>query len=198
MLIVRGGSMLGSGGRRGAVMLLTLIVWLCASSRLESRAHADDAAPEPLVKAEFMERITRFVDWPDDSFSSDDTPFSLCVMGEHPFGSYLDKLARERRVQGRRIVLRSVTDVSKLGGCHLLFVAHSEDKRLDKILAAVAGLPVLTVSDSTGYAARGVLVNFYRDGENVRFEINVRAVDKSGLRFSSKILRLARLVGKRP
>jgi hypothetical protein len=182
--------------RRGGLCslgLMTLLLWIAASP-----SRAADVAPEPLVKAEFMERITRFVDWPDDSFPSEDAPFSMCVIGDHPFGDYLAKMAKDRRIQGRRIVLTHVSDLGRLGSCHLVFVSHSEEKRLDKILAATGGLPVLTVSDSVGFGARGVLVNFYREGENVRFEINVRAVDKSGLRFSSKILRFARLLGKKP
>jgi hypothetical protein len=177
------------------VVLLGLVVWLWSGTQ---GVRAADVAPEPLVKAEFMERITRFVDWPDESFTSDDAPFTLCVMGDHPFGDYLAKMAKERKIQGRRIQLLRIGEVGRVGTCHLLFVSRSEDKRLDKILAATGDRPILTISDSTGFGARGVLVNFYRDGDNLRFEINVRAVDRSGLHFSSKILRLARLLGKRP
>ncbi len=196
------------GGRRGRVWtslglmtVLHLVGALALALALvldTGEARAADVAPEPALKAEFMERITRYVDWPDDSFASENAPFTVCLVGDSPFADYLARMAKERKIQGRRIAVARVSEITVLGGCNLVFVARSEDKRLDKILAETADHPVLTVGDSNGFGARGVLVNFYRDGDNVRFEINVRAVDRSGLRFSSKILRLARILGKRP
>jgi hypothetical protein len=42
-----------------------------------------------------------------------------------------------------------------------------------------------------------VLINLYRDGDNLRFEVNATAVEKSGLRVSAKVLRLARVLRKK-
>jgi hypothetical protein len=173
--------------------LITMVLG-CAMSA----AFGADVAPEPLVKAEFIERISRLVEWPDESFSSAESAFALCLIGDDPFGDYLLKMSKARTIQGRRITLTRVSDLGRLGLCNVVFVSHSEDKRLDKILEQTSGRPILTVADSSGFAERGVLVNFYRSGQNVRFEVNVGAVDKSGLHISSKILRLARLVGKKP
>ena len=46
-----------------------------------------------------------------------------------------------------------------------------------------------------GFAERGVLINFFVAEKQVRFEINDAAAQSSGLEFSSKLLRVARLVG---
>jgi hypothetical protein len=54
--------------------------------------------------------------------------------------------------------------------------------------------PILTVGDSNGFATSGVLVNFYTSGDTVRFEMNETAIERSGLRVSGKLLKLARLV----
>ena len=55
------------------------------------------------------------------------------------------------------------------------------------------------MSESEGSGERGVLINFYREEDYLRFEINRGAVSRSGLRFSSNLLRLARLVeGEQP
>jgi hypothetical protein len=188
---------MGRGARcRRAFIALGLTTWMLWGAA--SAALGADVAPEPLLEAEYIDRISRLVDWPDGAFPADATPFAICLVGDDPFGEYLVKMARERKIQGRPITLTHISDLSRVSACHLLFIGHSEDKRLDKILAQTSGRPILTIGDTTGFADRGVLVNFYREGDHVRFEINVGAADKSRLRISSKILRLARLVGKKP
>ncbi|HHJ53866.1 MAG TPA: YfiR family protein, partial [Caldithrix abyssi] len=51
-----------------------------------------------------------------------------------------------------------------------------------------------TISDTPGFAKKGVMVNFYDWKGFIRFEINKKAVESSNLKFSSRLLRLARIV----
>jgi hypothetical protein len=190
--------MAAGAGRRGRVWASLGLITVMLGSAM-SAASGADVAPEPIVKAEFIERISRLVDWPEQSFASSESPMALCLIGDDPFGDYLLKMSKARTIQGRRITLTHVSDLGRLGMCNVVFVARSEDKRLDKILEQTSGRPILTVADTTGFAERGVLVNFYlSDQQKVRFEVNVGAVNRSGLHISSKILRVARLVGKKP
>jgi len=159
------------------------------------RARAAEA--EYQVKAEFMERFTRFIDWPATSFPKETDPFAVCLAGKHPFGDYLDKMAKARQMKKRRMVVRAVTEPAQVDGCHILFIAGSEAKRLPQFLERTGSRPILTVGDTAGFGKQGILINFYRDGENVRFEINVEAATRSGLRFNSKLIRLGKLVGGR-
>jgi hypothetical protein len=149
---------------------------------------------EYAIKAEFIERFTRFIEWPERAFSSPSAPFVLCVIGNNPFGGYLDRLARDRKIKDRSVRLVVAARMSELTSCHLLFVAASESDRLVSIVERTRGAPVLTIGDTDGFAERGILVNFFLDGDVVRFEINVDEVRRSPLVFSSKLLKLARVV----
>ncbi len=149
---------------------------------------------EYAVKAEFLERFTRFIKWPDTSFASAGSPFVVCVIGENPFGRYLADLIRQRHIQSRRAELRLIPGPDEIDGCHLLFVAHDERRNVTSIIKRTSGRPILTIGDTEGFAQAGVLINLYIEERNVRFEINVAAVKQSGLKFSSKLLKLARLV----
>ena len=93
------------------------------------------------------------------------------------------------------MVVREISNLDEIEGCHMLFIAHSSPYELDEILARTAGRPVLTISESDGYAERGVLINLYIADDRVRFEINQAAVRRSGLAFRSKLYKVARLVG---
>jgi YfiR/HmsC-like len=78
--------------------------------------------------------------------------------------------------------------------CHLLFVKDSELRRSDTGLRDVATFPVLAVSDGKDFLRSGGIIEFFLDGERLRFAINVDAVERSGLRLSSRLLGLATVV----
>jgi hypothetical protein len=178
-----------TAARCGSVIALVAAVVACAAPPV---AASNDV--EYPVKAEFLERFTHFIQWPDASFASAQSPFVVCVMGTNPFGTYLEHLIATRRLQGRPAELRPVSDPAKLDGCHLVFIAASERDRIRSIVKHTYGKPILTVGDTEGFASAGVLINLYIEDDNVRFEINVAAVNDSGLKFSSKLYKLARLV----
>ena len=149
------------------------------------------------VKVEFIERFTRFITWPAEAFRGTDAPFTLCVTGESGMVPHFERLARERRLQDRRVELKRPRISDELASCHLLFIAASERSRLKQIIAHVSGHPVLTVADSDGFAQGGVIINLFLDEDgHVRFEISSAELRKSGLKVSAQLLRLARMVSE--
>ena len=52
----------------------------------------------------------------------------------------------------------------------------------------------MTVGESEDFIARGGMIRFVLDQDKVRFEINLKASDPAGLKFSSRLLLLAKNV----
>lgn len=145
------------------------------------------------VKAEFLERFTRFIEWPADSQLSDPkSDFRLCVIGKNPFGSYLQDMAEEVRIKGKPVKILEISQPSQSEGCDLLFVSRSEEENIPSILQYTGNKPILTVGDGEGFAKRGVIINFVKAGSRIVFEINPDAVKRSRLRVSSRLMGLAR------
>lgn len=159
-----------------------------------STALAQERGSAAVLKAEFIERFTRFIDWPREVLGPGSV-FRLCVVGGTPVGTALEQLAHARRFKGHPASYLKVVALDGLASCHLVFIDGSERRRLEDILSRTAGRPILTVGDTDGYSARGVIINFYRSGSRLRFEINIAAALESGLRFRSKLLKLARVTG---
>ena len=160
-------------------------------------AMGEEVVPEYQLKAEFMERFTRFIEWPAASPVNDaQTPFAICVAGEDPFGPFLRNLAATRRIKSKSIAIRTVSTGGTFDGCHILFIPSSERAHAAEIVRRTSDRPILTVSDSNGLGEAGVMINFYEAADKVRFEINAHSAEKSGLRISSKLLKLARVVGE--
>lgn len=150
-----------------------------------------DPPIEYQVKAAFIHNIVKFVEWPAAVRTAG--PLRLCILGQDPFGSALDAL-RGKTIGDKVWEVLPVTPNTQLRECGVLFVAASERNNLGQILEGIQGGAVLTVGDTSGYAEQGVIVNFYIEENKVRFEINREAAARAGLKISSQLLKLARIV----
>jgi hypothetical protein len=146
-------------------------------------------AEEYEVKAAFIYNFAKFVDWP----ASVGSKLRLCVVGKSPFGSALDDI-KGRMVKERKLEVLQLDSASSLADCQMLFVSASEERNLDRIVARTRATDTLLISDSEGFARRGIMINLYVEEGKIRFEINLSAVRRSGLSVSSKLLSLGRLV----
>lgn len=173
------------------------VTWLCAVAVLfigALRVQAEAADTEHQVKAAFLFNFAQFIDWPPNAFTNTNAPICIGILGTDPFGESLDETVRDETIHGRTLVVRRSRKIEDLKDCQMIFVCRSEKKNLDEIFAALKGKPVLTVGETEGFAERGGGINFYRDGNKVRFEINPAVTRQNGLRVSSELLSLGRIV----
>lgn len=143
------------------------------------------------VKAVFLFNLAQFVEWPPRAFAEPRAPLVIGVLGEDPFGSYLDETVRGETVRNHPLVLQRYRRVSEIRVCHVLFISRSESDRLDQIFAALRGRNVLTVGDAEDFITRGGMIRLVTEKNKIRIRINVDAVRAAGLTISSKLLRLA-------
>jgi len=146
------------------------------------------------IKAVFLFNFAQFVEWPASAFSNSQTPLVIGVLGQDPFGSYLDETVRDERVNNRPLVVQRYRRAEDIGTCHILFISRSETSRLGDVLDKVRGRNILTVSDGEGFSARGGIIQFVTTNNKVRLRINLAAARTAGLTISSKLLRPAELV----
>jgi len=171
------------------------MLWLASRPSPAQAPEGDPLRQEYNLKLAYLYSFGRYVEWPAGAFASADKPFVIGVLGADPFHGALDEIARSRRIQGRPIVARYFATSQDYQPCHVLFLARSVPQaEQDEVLRKLRGTAVLLVGESEGFAARGGGVNFYRDQENIRFEINVEALRAAHLQINAKLLSLARLV----
>ena len=148
------------------------------------------------VKAVFLYNFASFVTWPDSAFPDADAPFVIGVLGHDPFGQVLDEVVAAEKAKNRPLTVRRVSRVDDAAGCHILFVSASESRRVPEILRKQAGKPSLLVGDFPGFAEAGGMVGFRMEGSRLKLDINVEAARAADLVISSKLLRVARVIGK--
>lgn len=176
------------------LLLLAAVFWLTPSRGWALPPHADVPAYE--VEAEFIERFTRFIDWPEASFSAPSSPFVVCSWGTGPLSTQLERTLGRRRIKTRPVKVVRVDSLDKVPACHVLYLAVSDRNVLQSVAAYAHGKPILSIGDQPGFAEAGLLINLVVDEDGfVRFEINRDVAKASGLKISAKLLSLARLVG---
>ncbi|HET6546334.1 MAG TPA: YfiR family protein [Rhodanobacteraceae bacterium] len=145
------------------------------------------------VKAVFLFNFTQFVGWPSGAFGDSQEPIVIGVLGDDPFGAYLDETVRGERVDSRSLVVRRYRDTADLdaAGCQVLFISESEAGRLEQDVARLRDRSILTVSDLDGFVDRGGMIQFVTENNRVKLRINADAAKAAGLTISSKLLRVA-------
>ena len=159
------------------------------------QAHSQSSpAGEYQVKAAFLFNFAKFVEWPPSSFSDASAPLRICVFGLNPFGQELRDIAHEKTVNGRKLEVSDVADLQQARKCQILFISSSEKKQMKQILTGLSGTGVLTVGDTKGFAEQGGMINFVLENDRVQFEVSRKAAEQAGLKISSKLLSVAKLV----
>lgn len=168
---------------------------LASGMLLASAAVRAEVSKEYQIKAAYLYNFTKFVEWPPQRFDKTADPIVIGVLGQAPFGEELEKVVRDRKVNGRAISIVTLRSIGEARGVHVLFVAASHEKRLGpEDLAQLEG--VLTVGETEHFASDGI-VKFTTVDDKVRFEINADAADRAGLRISAQLQKLATVVRKK-
>jgi len=142
----------------------------------------------------FLFNFTQFVEWPAEAFADPTAPLVIGVLGEDPFGAFLDETVRGERANGRSLIVARYRRIQEIGNCQVLFISRSESDRLGQILASLAGKPILTVADVDGFTRRGGVIRLATLSGKIRLRINLDSAKAAKLTISSKLLRPAQIV----
>ena len=140
------------------------------------------------LKIAFLYNFITYTNW-----SGLPPEFHVCLLGNHGLDNELEQLA-SREVAGRPLRVRNVNISDPSGGCHLVFLAASEQARAARIVAQINRQPVLTVSDFPIDNVSGILIGMSVEEGSLRFSVNNTKAQEYGLSLSSRLLRFARHV----
>jgi hypothetical protein len=169
---------------------IALAATLVAAPRIAAGTGAD-VAPDVAVKAAFLFNFAKFVEWPALPAGG---PLVVCVVGHDGIAAAFVETVRGQTISGHSFDVWVLQDSAKWRACHLLFVADAETRRSAGGLDEIKALPILTVSDGKGFSLAGGIIEFYVEAGRMRFAINLDAADRSGLRLSSRLLGLAKVI----
>ena len=178
--------------RRLRICLVALsLAWVAAGAILRAQQHRPS---EYQIKAVYLFNFGKFIRWPVSESQANRGSFSICVLGQDPFGESLDSTIAGEAIDGKSLVAKRAAKLEDAAGCRILYISASESNQLNRILGALTGTPVLTVSDIPEFTTHGGMIQFVVKENKVRFEVNLSAAEKSGLVLNSQLLKVATAV----
>jgi hypothetical protein len=143
------------------------------------------------VKAAFLFNFSKFLEWPPEAMGQPNEPFVFGVLGNDPFGSYLDEIISGEKIMDHPMIVKRFNDIHEVDKCHILFI-NVPGKTRD-VLNTLKGKSILTVSDEEDFNGHGGIIKFYTDNDMIRLQINIDAAKAANLNVSSKLLRIAKI-----
>lgn len=146
------------------------------------------------VEAAFLLNFTKFIEWPASVFSNADSPFTICILGKDPFGRLLDDVLAGETAGERHIVVRRLAEAPTPHACQVLFMRGPRNEARSIVSSLSDG--ILTVGEGDNFIREGGMIAFVIDNRRVRFDVNLAAAERNGLKVSSRLLTVARTVQK--
>jgi hypothetical protein len=159
---------------------------------ISNSAFAEESVDlEPTIQASFILKFSEFIQWPEyySSLYSEE-PLNICLHEEDKFGDIFDYV-NDHDILRRKILIRHSVPISELKSCHFAFLGSLDTDKIDNLINEVKSSPVLVVTNSEEISHSLVAINFRRVNNKVRFEINLSAFERSGIKVSSDLLNLA-------
>jgi YfiR/HmsC-like len=179
--------------KRAARLALPFLVMAGLAANPTEMEAQPPISKEYQIKAAFLFNFAQFVEWPATAFTNADAPLCIGILGDDPFGPALEETLKDETIHDRKLTVLRSHHVEDLKACQMVFINQSEKDRIPEILGVLKS-NTLTVSETDGFARHGGSINFFRDGKKVRFEINPGAAQREGLKMSSQLLSLGKIV----
>lgn len=161
----------------------------------QGTAFAFNAAEEYEIKAAYLFNLGNFVKWPEHLLQNN---LEICILGQDPFGSNLELIAKkERKLQNKTVLIKRLNSLTELKECAILFISSSEKANLATLLNELKGKSVLTVGDSEQFVASGGMIQFYQREGKIRLMIDPQTFEENNLKPNSQLMRIAQRVEKR-
>ena len=174
-------------------LLCIALPTIMASASLVERADSKtQEVTEYEVKAAYVYYFAKFTEWPPEALPSPNSPITIGVIGNDEFGALLDKVVKDKTVLNHPMAVRRLNWPADLRSIQMLYIGSMANKRLKQIEQDLQKMPVLTIAETENGARTSGIVNLFIEGGKVQFDVDIKAAEKSGLRVSSKLLRMAR------
>jgi YfiR/HmsC-like len=144
---------------------------------------------EAQFKAAYLFNFVKFVDWPANASAV----LTVCFVGGNGVFDALSDGIEAKRIGERQLAVRRLEASATAEGCNAIYLDESTGTEISSVIAAKEA-PILTISDAKAFTAKGGMIELFTDSNRLRFNINVDAAQKAGLRISSSLLQLAATV----
>jgi hypothetical protein len=149
---------------------------------------------ENVIKAAYIERITRFVEWPSKDILKSHDNFVVGVYDENLFFNTLSQVFKGKSIKDQKVTIIQIKTPGQLKGCDLCYISEDAKTIVNEFVVEANASGVLLISATDGFCKSGVHINFYIEEEKLKFEINEKSITSAGFKVSYLLMQNTRIV----
>ena len=149
---------------------------------------------ENVLKAAYLEHITRFIEWPHNQSVRDSTNFIIGVYGDAEFYNILKEVLKTKKVKNHKLEIIQILDFNKIELCDLCYISGIPESNIEKIMTIANKNGVLIMTESKNFGDSGVHINFYLKDNKLKFEINKQSINSGKFKVSSLLLKNSKVI----
>ncbi|MEQ1544332.1 YfiR family protein [Methyloglobulus sp.] len=158
-------------------------------------AHAPTYAQsleEQTVLAALALNIVRFTSWPAEAQIK--TTIDLCVIGDNVAQESFTSIDA-KAVGDKTLHIINLSRLRNFEQCRALYISGLQQNILAQIFVEIKKRPLLTIGEGTDFATQGGMVGLENVDDKINLEVNLSVVRESKLTISSRLLKLAKVIG---
>lgn len=153
---------------------------------------SQEAQFELRVKAAFIYNFSKYIVWDKSDAAYSDDVLRICVVKDRDFFDLVNETVAAKTSQGRVVEVYLLRDRTEIGKCHMAYV--SDERSIYEWRKELLDSRVITVGEGSQFVESGGIFGFLIVDDKIRFEVNLGAAERKGIKISSKLLSLARRV----
>jgi hypothetical protein len=133
----------------------------------------------------------KYVQWPDDGTPGE---FVVGVLGEDNVYTTLKSYYDGKPKGAKKYSIRKLASSAEAADCAVVYIGKNKSKEFENVKNAIAGKPVLTITDSFNLGKKGSCINLKVIDEKLKFEINQNSINGASLKVASQLTSMAIMI----
>ena len=152
-----------------------------------------ETVPENVLKSVMIERISRFVEWPQlHNNPNDNAPFIIGLVGKVDFAQTLSMLYNERLIKNKNVKIVELQTNEDFDQCHIVIIGKMNRDQVNILNLKLQNKPILIISDVYSISDADIMIQFYESRNRLRFNIDAEGIKKAGLNIDFRLLQYAK------
>ncbi len=163
----------------------TAILWALLCFGLLKPLYAKPVDKQSLLAALTL-NLARFTTWPDLV----NPILNVCVIGNNVVQASFSNL-NVKTINGKQVRFLNRSRLRPLEHCQVIYFGDLKKNLVRQALISIMGQNALTIGEGVEFLKAGGMVSLEQQGGKMQLNINLSAVQQTGLVVSSRILNLA-------
>jgi hypothetical protein len=169
-------------------MKLLLVISLGFCAHLTSQAQSQGSNTENRLKVAFVYNFAKYVEWVS---SENKNYLAICLIGKEDLNGAFNAL-NGRSTQGKEIQVKRNITADQVKDCQIVYVPEAEAKLIPTVMKNTSTSSILVVTDAKAQADSVGHIHLDTVEDRIQFDVNLPLMQKSNLKASSEMLKLAR------